>query len=162
MCSYGLLFYCEMCVLLSGTPNSDVKCEPCPLGTFSNKSSYTEPCRPVSETTTIITTSTATEKSHLIVPDIVTSSPTEGVITSTVESSPSLGKHNGDYGTITFIKLFHTIICSPHVYWCLWAVSVSLLVVLIPCVLGLVGFLILVVILFCLYKKFCRKGKIFL
>ncbi|XP_044203992.1 tumor necrosis factor receptor superfamily member 1B isoform X1 [Thunnus albacares] len=33
-------------VSVSGKANKDVKCEPCPAGTFSDTVSYTDPCRP--------------------------------------------------------------------------------------------------------------------
>ncbi|XP_036388336.1 tumor necrosis factor receptor superfamily member 1B-like [Megalops cyprinoides] len=56
-CSYKLNNKCRDCsrfttcppgqgVSMQGTADSDVRCSPCTAGTFSDKKSYTEPCRP--------------------------------------------------------------------------------------------------------------------
>ncbi|KAG7472854.1 hypothetical protein MATL_G00113330 [Megalops atlanticus] len=56
-CSYKLSHNCRDCtrfttcppgqgVSMQGTADSDVRCSPCTAGTFSDKKSYTEPCRP--------------------------------------------------------------------------------------------------------------------
>ncbi|XP_037831100.1 tumor necrosis factor receptor superfamily member 1B [Kryptolebias marmoratus] len=104
-------------VVKPGTLNSDVKCGLCPNGTFSDKDSHTDPCRPLSVAVDTTTTSPTTVRD--------TTCQSDGFSVSTVGSSLSSKSHLKDWvpviagvtGLLGFLFIVILLLCLYTRTW---------------------------------------------